>query len=172
MMKKVLVAAVLLPLCAATFALAAPDERRTTEAILADAERDDAHKNVTQDLTKRSRAAMERAKRMREAGDEAHARLADALAREWAEAAQDLARAVDAEAKATVARTGALDAGARAEHERAMLEEGIARSGRLRALIDQVDREKGPPPRTSAAGADAGAVRNAKPGPADAGGDR
>jgi hypothetical protein len=78
---------------------------------------------------------------MRAAGDDAHGRLADGLAREQAEAARDLVRAVDAEKKASNARQGAMDAGAQLEREQALLEETIARTGRLRAELEAADRE-------------------------------
>jgi tRNA A37 threonylcarbamoyltransferase TsaD len=135
-----LVAALLL---GGTFALAAGESQRMTEQILGELERDDAKRAITQDLVKRARAATERAAKMRSAGDESHARLADEVAREWAEAARDLARAAEAEAKSAAARNAASDASAQAERERALLEEGIAHNGRLRAEIDQVDRERG-----------------------------
>ncbi len=170
-------AAVLLAFSAASLAgaLAFADEQRTTAAILDGLEREPATKAVTQDQVKRARDAMERAGRMRTAGDETHARQADALARAWADAAEDLARAAEAEAKAAAARRGALDAGAHADRERALLEEGIARNGRLRALLEQTTREKTAVPSRTAplagAAGDAGAKRpNASP--SDAGSDR
>jgi hypothetical protein len=155
--------------------LASANEERTVGAMLDGLERDPAQKAVTVDMVKRAREAMERAAKMRAAGDETHARQADLLARAWAEAAEDLARAADAEAKAAAARRGALDAGAQADRERALLEEGIARNGRLRALLEQIAKEKSETPsRTSASAADAGVrprAPDAKPksGPADAG---
>jgi hypothetical protein len=166
-MKKTAIVAVLILLAGGSFALAAGESQRTTDQILAEVEHDERHKAITQDLVKRARTASERAAKMRASGDESHARLADEVAREWAEAARDLARAADAEFKANVARHAALDAGVQAERERALLEEGIAHNGRLRAEIDQVDREKGnrtAPPATRTA-----PVRAA---PRDAGADR
>ena len=155
--------------------LASASEQRTVAAMLDGLEREPAQKAVTVDMVKRARDAMDRAAKLRSAGDETHARQADLLARAWAEAAEDLARAADAEAKSAAARRGALDAGAQADRERALLEEGIARNGRLRALLEQVAKEKGEAPsRTSASAADAG-VRTRGPegkpksGPADAG---
>jgi hypothetical protein len=159
-MKKAWAVLVLVCLAGASIALAAGGPQQQTEQLLAEAEQGELRKAITQDLVKRSRAASERAARLRADGDETHARVADEVAREWAEAARDLARAADAEAKATAARQAAIDAGAQAERERALLEEGIAHNGRLRAEIDQVDREKGTkttpaPHATKDAGADA-----------------
>jgi hypothetical protein len=151
-------AALFLFLLLGTIAAAGVDTQRSTETILAELERDPAHKDKAQDLIKRARAAAERANRLRAAGDETHARLADAVAHEWAEAAEDLARAADVEAMAVTARLAAADASALAERERALLEEGIAHNGRLRSQLDEVLREKSEKPsRTANVGADAGA---------------
>jgi hypothetical protein len=162
-MKRALAFTVALVLGVASLALAAGgDDTRATEAILSGLEADPAHKAVTQDLVKRSRAALERATRMRAAGDESHARLSDGVARAWADAAQDLARAADAEAKASAARLAAIDAGAVSERERALLEEGIAHNGRLRSQLEQVDREKNEQPSRTSTVADAGAPQAPK----------
>ena len=119
-------------------------------------------------MTARSRAALERAAKLRAAGDEPHARLADGLAKTWAEAARDVLRAVEVEEKSQATRRAATDAGLVAERERALLEEGIAQSGRLRAQLESTEREaKEQPARTSAAAntdvADGGAPRPKAP---------
>lgn len=130
---------------------ATSDDRTVTEAVLREVEASP-KRDVVTEMIARSRAAIERAKKLRTAGDEAHAVLADGLARTWAEAARDVVRAVEVEDKAQAARRGATDAGVSAERERALLEEGIAQSGRLRAQLDAVEREsKEQPARTSAA---------------------
>jgi hypothetical protein len=131
---------------------------RGTAAILDDLANDAAHKDATAAIVQRGRDALERGVRMRAAGDEAHAQLADGLAREEVETAQDLIRALDAERTADEARRAATDAGTVGERERALLEEGIARNGRLRAEIQELgggDRSK--PPRGSKL-ADAGSA--------------
>jgi len=132
-------------------AAASPDDRTTTEALLREVETS-AKKDVSAEMIARSRAALDRASKLRGTGDEPHAKLADGLARTWAESARDVIRAVDVEEKAQAARRAATDAGVVAERERALLEEGIAQSGRLRAQLDSVEREaKEQPARTSAA---------------------
>jgi len=137
-------------------ATATGDDRTSAVAILDVLEHDAAHKTVTAEPVALARAALERATRMRTAGDEKHARLSDGLALEWALTARDLARAGDVEQQARSARVDALDAGARAERERALLEEGIARTGRLRAELEAAEREqKDAPARTSTLGAGA-----------------
>jgi hypothetical protein len=106
---------------------------------------------------------------MRSAGDESHARIADSVARTWAEAARDVVRAVEVEERAAVARRAATDAGAQAERERALLEEAIAQSGRVRAQLDALEREsKEQPARTSMAGAQDGGVTRPVPAKRDA----
>jgi multidrug resistance efflux pump len=114
------------------------DDRVTAEALLLPIERDAAHASVTSDAVKQARASLERARRMRDANDEPRARLAEALGRRWAEVARDLVRAADVERAATTARLAADDAGARADRERALLEEAIATQGRLQAELDAI----------------------------------
>jgi hypothetical protein len=157
----VLVALVLAAVLGAAVATAGPDDRGSAEAALRDLEASP-KKNVASEMTARARAALDRAAKLRASGDESHARLADALARTWAEAARDAVRAAELEEKAFAARRDASDAGARADRERALLEEAIAQSGRLRAQLEGLEREsKEQPARTSIAGADAGPTRTA-----------
>lgn len=117
------------------FAMASADDRAAAESALAEIEAS-AQKELGQELVTRSRAALDRAARLRASGDEGHAKLADRVARRWAEAARDVVRAAVVEESAAAARRGATDAGARAERERALLEEAIAQSGRLRAQLE------------------------------------
>lgn len=153
-------------------AAAGPDDRAATEAVLRQVEASP-KKDLAAEMIARSRAALERAARLRASGDEPHARLADGLAKTWAEAARDVLRAVEVEDKAQAARRGATDAGVVAERERALLEEGIAQSGRLRAQLEGVERDaKEQPARTSAAataGTDGGAAKPKAPRGAPAG---
>jgi hypothetical protein len=146
------------------------DDRGTAAAILNELANDTAHKAATAAIVQRGRDALERATRMRASGDEAHAQLADGLAREEAETGHDLVRALDAERMADDARRAATDAGTVGERERALLEEGIARNGRLRAEIDLLGKKRdevtrGKDPR-AARGTDAGSVA---PGMVDGG---
>ncbi len=130
-------------------AASGPDDRSTAETILKDVAASP-KKDVAQEMTARARVALERGAKLRASGDETHARLADAAARSWAEAARDVLRAAEVEEKAANARRAATDAGAVADRERALLEEGIAQSGRLRAQLEAASREaKEQPARTS-----------------------
>jgi hypothetical protein len=153
-------------------AAAATDDRATTEAVLREVSASP-KKDIAAEMIARSRGALDRAAKLRASGDEAHARLADGLARTWAEAARDVVRASEVEERAHAARRAATDAGVIAERERALLEEGIAQSGRVRAQLDAVEREsKEQPARTSAAAnadTDGGAPRPKAPAARDGG---
>ena len=129
------------------------DDRATAEAILAPLGHDATHSAVAADALKKSRDALERATRMRDANDEPRARLAEVLGRQWAEVARDMVRVADAERTARDARALLDDAGAHAERERSLLEEAIARQGRLRAELEGLDRTRRGPDRTAPAGA-------------------
>jgi hypothetical protein len=153
------------------FALAAEDDRSVAESALRDVEASP-KKDVANEPALRAKAALERATRLRGTGDESHARLAEGVARRWAEVARDVTRAAVVEESAMAARRGATDAGTVAERERALLEEAIAQSGRLRAQLESVEKPgKEEPARTSAAAnADAGIHAPAKkPSRADGG---
>jgi hypothetical protein len=99
---------------------------------------------VTVDAIARATEALEQATRFRAAGDEAHAKAADGLAREWAETARDLALAAAAEKQAEDRKRQAMVAQAQLERTRALVEDGIARLGRLHAELDA-------PPKTATA---------------------
>lgn len=139
--------------------MASGDDRAATESILREVEAS-GRRDAAAQLVRRSRAALDRAGRFRSSGDEPHARLADRVAWKWAEAARDVARAATIEESAAMARRSAVDAGIVADRERALLEEAIAQSGRLRAQLDAVERDtREQPARTSSAASsgDAGA---------------
>ena len=129
-----------LALAALTAGIAHGDNRTSATAILDELANDAVHKAAIGAIVQRGRDALERATRMRAAGDEAHAQLADGLALEEAETARDLVRALEVERMADDARRGTTDAGAVGERERALLEEGIARNGRLKAEIEDFEQ--------------------------------
>jgi hypothetical protein len=140
----------------AAIAFAQPDDRSATEAILKELDASP-KKDVAREMVGRAKTALDRGARMRSAGDEPHARIADSVAKTWAEAARDIVRAVEVEERAANARRSATDAGMQAERERALLEEAIAQSGRVRAQLESLQREgKEQPAKTSLQGADGG----------------
>jgi hypothetical protein len=93
-------------------------------------------KPVSSDALGHAKEALERATRLRAAGDEAHAKAADGLAREWTEAARDLELAVAAEQMAAERRREAMRAQAQLQRTRTLVEEGIARVGRIQAELN------------------------------------
>jgi hypothetical protein len=123
------------------------DEHAAASAIVAqlsaDAAQSAARQAVTADALLEARNALERATRLRVAGDEAHAKAADGLALEWAETARDVVRAADAEASAAELRHKALDAQAQLDRSRALVEEAVASIGRLQAELDQASAHAG-----------------------------
>jgi multidrug efflux pump subunit AcrA (membrane-fusion protein) len=120
------------------------DDHAATEVIVRQLEGDSAHRTVTAEALARTKGAFERAARLRGAGDEAHGKSADSLAREWAETARDLVRAADAETAAVDLRRKAVDAEEKLERTRALVEESIARVGRLTATLDKSERPSNP----------------------------
>jgi hypothetical protein len=142
------VALAVLALAAFTAGIARGDNRTSAAAILDELANDAVHKAAIGAIVQRGRDALERATRMRAAGDEAHAQLADGLAQEEAETARDLVRALEVERLADDARRGATDAGVVGERERALLEEGIARNGRLKAEIEELNKSRRGPSKT------------------------
>lgn len=116
------------------------DDHAAATAVVQQFEKDPAHASLTAVPITNAKDAMERATRLRAVGDEAHAKAADGLAREWADMARDSARAADAEGAASDARRKAEDVKARVERSRALVEEGIARIGRMRAELEDASR--------------------------------
>jgi hypothetical protein len=114
-----------------------------TQALVQQLEQDAAHRSAIAETLARAREALERARKLRATGDEAHAKTADGLARDWAEVAREVARAADAEEKAAQIRRKALDEQGQLERTRALVEEGIARIGRLRAELEAAGRGPG-----------------------------
>jgi len=148
------VAAALVVCFGSTQASATGDDTAVTQAIVKDLEADKEHLSLVEGALARSKKASATATDFRAKGDEAHAKVADGLAREWAEFGKELVDVAVLEGRAGAAHFAARDAGARSERERALLEEGIARVGRLRTQLDAFDREQ--PAKTVTAPSDGG----------------
>lgn len=134
--------------------LASGDDRAAAEAILVQVEKDPDTKDVTADPVRRSREALERGRRMRAAGDEKHAKLADGLALEWARVAQDLQKTVQTERRTRDLAAKSADAGTQVDRERTQLEQRLAENGRLAAEAARLDdagapRDAGTPKATA-----------------------
>jgi len=82
--------------------------------------------------------ALRRAADARAAGDHTHGAQLEALAREWAESASDLLRAVAVERRAIKAEKRAAEADAKIVRARALLEETLARRGRAQEKLEQL----------------------------------
>jgi hypothetical protein len=141
-------AAVGLLLSVTAAGLAAQGDRAAAQALIAELGRDPTHRAVVADSLARAEDALERGARMRVAGDESRANEADALARQWAETGRDLLRASDAETRANDIRKKALETEAQVAKTREIVEDLIARTGRLRAQI-AVTQQDGGAPRTA-----------------------
>ena len=88
-----------------------------------------------------AKKSLERAHGARVSGDDAHARMLDGLALEWAETARDLERAAAAEQSSLAAAKAAADATTQAERARSLLEETQARRLRAQAELEKVEAE-------------------------------
>ncbi|WP_394850748.1 hypothetical protein LZC95_25240 [Pendulispora brunnea] len=156
----------LLILVGIAHAASGQSDRARAESVIAELEGNAANKALTADVVRRARQYLEQGQKMRAEGDEAHAKLADSVAREWAEVGRDLVRTVELEKRAIEARRAADDAGAEVERERALLDEGIAQNGRLRAQVEAAEREKKQEPDKTSPSAtrDAGAPKAAPRG--------
>ncbi|MGH7272081.1 MAG: hypothetical protein ACREJ3_16750 [Polyangiaceae bacterium] len=109
------------------------DDHATAQGLVTLLGKDTVHRAVLASSLESASAALERATRMRVAGDDAHALIAEGLALEWAETARDLALAADAEEATRKLSRKALEEEAQLERSRAQVAEGIVRVGRLRA---------------------------------------
>jgi len=150
----------LVGVAAVAHAASGQSDRARAESLIAELEGNAANKALTADVVRRARQYLDQGQKMRAEGDDTHAKLADSVAREWAEVGRDLVRTVELEKRAIEARRTADDAGAEVERERALLDEGIAQNGRLRAQVEAAEREKKQEPEktSSSATRDAGAA--------------
>ncbi len=121
-------------------ALAQGDDHAAAQAIVDEVARDTAHASITGEALGLARDELERATRLRVVYDEKRARAADGAAREWAEMARDLLRAVDAETKASDVRRKALEKQEQVDRTRALVDEDIARIGRLKAELEAAEK--------------------------------
>jgi hypothetical protein len=131
-----------------TVAAASPGaqgDRAAAQAILGELGRDASHRATVADAVARAQDALERGTRMRVARDDPHATEAESVARQWAETARELVRAADSETRANEIRKKALETETQVAKTRELVEEVIARTGRLRAQIQAAQRAEGPP---------------------------
>jgi hypothetical protein len=103
-----------------------------------------------------ARSALARADSAAAAGDAPNARLLEGLARQWAELAFDLRRAVEISHDAGAAQQAAADAAQRVQRARAMLDESTVRRARAQGELERLTEQAAdagvpmPPPRKPA----------------------
>ena len=85
---------------------------------------------------------LDKAAQLRSLGDAPRAELAEDVALEWAETARDLVAAVEDERTADEQGKAAVAMTTKAERARQLLEEAIARRGRLQAELDALEKEQ------------------------------
>jgi hypothetical protein len=149
------------------------------QVMLNQLEQDVAHRSLLADALTQTRDALERVHRFHVLRDEVHARDAEALALEWADMGRDLVVASDAEDRAAQVRREATDRQVQLDRTRALVEETVARLGRLRAEIAQMEppgptehirdaSDGGPPPAHPPEATDAGPTPAPKSAPHEA----
>jgi hypothetical protein len=107
------------------------------------------HRKLAAEPVRLAQAALKRSQDARAAGDTEHAAMLDALALEWASMAEALVRAVSLERKSAQVQRKAADVETRSIRAKALLEETLARRGRARRKLEQLQQPAG------GAGADA-----------------
>jgi hypothetical protein len=113
------------------------------ERTLGQLSEDSAHQAVIRDALSKARAALKRAQELDLAADGKHASMMmRAVAREWVQVARDLVRAADAEQRATESERRRTELETKTVRGRALLEETVARRGRAKALLQQLEEEQ------------------------------
>ncbi|MEP7053315.1 MAG: hypothetical protein ABJB12_23330 [Pseudomonadota bacterium] len=108
---------------------AAPDPAAETQRLLSKLDVP-ATRSIVQAPVTKAKAAQQRAQNARGAGDLQHATELDALALTWAQVADDLVRAADAEKKLAELQKSVIDLEQKAVRTQALIEQTIARKGR------------------------------------------
>ncbi len=112
----------------------------------------------------KAKEALDRALRFRSVGDDANARLALGLARDWIDAGRELAQTLDAEKRAAEARAKTRQTEQDVAKARIELEEGVAKASRLQAQVEAKEKERltTPPPKDAAGKGDKKAAPKAE----------
>ncbi len=124
------------------------DPRTETQSILKSIESSPDGKKVAGQPIDKAKQALDRAHQARAAGDFQHAGMLESLALEWAQTAQDLLRAAAAEGHAEKLEKQAADASSKARRAQALLEETVARRGRARERLEQLEQAGAHPTET------------------------
>jgi hypothetical protein len=117
------------------------DDRARAEALVTELERIPAHAQLAHEAIEKAKQSARRADEARAAGDRAHAPELDALGREWAETGADLVRAADAEKELDKVQRELTRVETQTTRARALLEETLARRGRARAKLEELEKQ-------------------------------
>lgn len=138
----------------------AVDHRAAAEAELAKLEASPEPRALAKDSIRRSRHALDRAKRARSAGDHRHGAELEALADELAQTGKDLVVTAKAEQALAELETRRRELEARTVRARALVEQTVARRGRAAEQLARIQAERAPTAASPSA--------TAKPAPAKA----
>jgi len=108
---------------------AGPDPAAEAQRLLAKLDTEET-RNLVQAPVAKAKAAQERARSARGAGDLRHATELDALALTWAQVADDLVRTAESEKKLAEVQKAVADLEQKAVRTQALIEQTIARRGR------------------------------------------
>lgn len=123
----------------------AVDHRAAAEAELAKLEASPEARALAKDSIRRSRHALDRARRARSAGDHRHGAELEALADELAQTGKDLAITAKAEQALAELETRRRELEARTVRARALVEQTVARRGRAAEQLARIQAERGGP---------------------------
>ncbi len=87
----------------------------------------------------KAKDALKRSDNARGAGDTKHGDMLDAVGHQWAEVAHDVTRAVAIEAELEKVNAAVTDAETKVVRGRALLEETVARKGRAKSQLEQLE---------------------------------
>lgn len=121
------------------------DARARSEAALGTLSKTPAHAWLARESIDPAKRALRRADDARASGDYPHAALLEGLALEHAESGVDLVRAVDAEKKLAQTEKELTELETKITRARALLEETLARRGRARAKLEELEKAPKPP---------------------------
>jgi hypothetical protein len=118
---------------------AGDDDRARAEALAVAAKASPSAERLVAEPLAKAEDALRRADQARKTGDSPHAALLDGLGREWAETAQTLLLAQQAEQRAADLQRRTAELESKTTRARSLLEETVARRGRARSSLDALD---------------------------------
>jgi hypothetical protein len=126
----------------AVSALAADSDREIARGLIDEVKKDAGSAKLARDPIEKAEHALRRGNDARAAGDHLHGTLLESLGRTWAETGRDLVSAARTERKLQEVSKQQTEAETRLLRARALLEETVARAGRARQRIEQLEKER------------------------------